>query len=411
MSNTFMQTPKRPNLPPTPITNCKPSLPPLSSILLNKDLFTTGYRLPSIESLSTPNSSRIYQYNGQHQFQHQQSNSQFSQPIQSTPIVSTPVVSTPVVSTPVASTLSVSTPSKGSSNYNNFSFANTSIEEDTPTDSLSQSKSSSPIESKAYAFISHSPATFPNQEPSIDNAPLARRKRRRTSPNELSILNKEFEIGSTPNKPRRIEIAKRVSMTEKAVQIWFQNKRQSLRKHTAVEKEVTEIPEATNIQPPPPMVSTSAPPILTASTPMKPILNKAQSFISPSTVTDPSPIQKRSLSTNSLPKLPFQTPSMKRVSIFENEDDDQLVLNETKKKQPTFLNSNSSSTMTFKLAPAKVKSPKKEISDPISLKREPLREISLNSAKRVKAKLDNIHKVGENECIENLLSLRGGNWK
>lgn len=95
---------------------------------------------------------------------------------------------------------------------------------------------------KLYAFISHSPATFPSQEPDIDNAPLARRKRRRTSPHELNILNKEFELGSTPNKARRIEIAKVVHMTEKAVQIWFQNKRQALRKQSNVEKEILELP-------------------------------------------------------------------------------------------------------------------------------------------------------------------------
>lgn len=93
-----------------------------------------------------------------------------------------------------------------------------------------------------FAFISHSPATFPSQEPAIDNASLARRKRRRTSPNELAILNQEFVLGSTPGKSRRLEISKKVNMTEKAVQIWFQNKRQSIRRLRACDKEVTELP-------------------------------------------------------------------------------------------------------------------------------------------------------------------------
>lgn len=99
----------------------------------------------------------------------------------------------------------------------------TQDKQDTPT-KLAKS------EKKAYAFISHSPATFPSHEPSIDNAQLARRKRRRTSPNELSILQREFQLGHTPNRARRQEIAGKVNMTEKAVQIWFQNKRQALRK-------------------------------------------------------------------------------------------------------------------------------------------------------------------------------------
>lgn len=83
---------------------------------------------------------------------------------------------------------------------------------------------------KVFAFISHSPATFPSQEPSIDNAQLARRKRRRTSSHELSILQNEFVLGSNPNRIRRQQIAEKVKMDEKAVQIWFQNKRQSLKR-------------------------------------------------------------------------------------------------------------------------------------------------------------------------------------
>ncbi|KAK7207159.1 hypothetical protein BZA70DRAFT_270622 [Myxozyma melibiosi] len=82
----------------------------------------------------------------------------------------------------------------------------------------------------SYAFISHSPSTYPHREPEIDNAPLARRKRRRTSPNELQILYSEFERCAKPPRHVRQDIAERVGMTEKAVQIWFQNRRQSSRR-------------------------------------------------------------------------------------------------------------------------------------------------------------------------------------
>lgn len=101
-----------------------------------------------------------------------------------------------------------------------------------------QARSPTSAEKRSYAFISHSPSTYPTQEPAIDNHQLARRKRRRTSPAELSILQAEFEIGTTPNKTRRLEIAAKVNMTEKAVQIWFQNRRQTIRKQTSSEKEV-----------------------------------------------------------------------------------------------------------------------------------------------------------------------------
>lgn len=103
------------------------------------------------------------------------------------------------------------------------------------TTNLKKRKASA--EDKGFAFISHSQETFLSNEPDIDNARLARRKRRRTSPNELAILKNEFKLCSTPNKEKRIEIANRVDMTEKAVQIWFQNRRQALRKNKILQFE------------------------------------------------------------------------------------------------------------------------------------------------------------------------------
>lgn len=81
-----------------------------------------------------------------------------------------------------------------------------------------------------FAFISHSPTTFPSLQPEIDDVQLARRKRRRTSPTELQILEEEFARCVKPSKTLREDIARRVGMTEKAVQIWFQNRRQAVRR-------------------------------------------------------------------------------------------------------------------------------------------------------------------------------------
>lgn len=90
--------------------------------------------------------------------------------------------------------------------------------------------SSVPPQQPQYAFISHSITSYPSNEPQIDNARLARRKRRRTSPTELALLEQEFARNQKPPKHIRVDIARRVDMTEKAVQVWFQNKRQSVRK-------------------------------------------------------------------------------------------------------------------------------------------------------------------------------------
>lgn len=142
-------------------------------------------------------------------------------------------------STPFKSTLNTSSLSSGSENiFSSKNIINSStlksdlsikLQAKTPG-SVSKKRKASLDESKSFAFISHSQETFLSNEPNIDNARLARRKRRRTSPTELAILKEEFKKGTTPNKQRRILIAKRVDMTEKAVQIWFQNKRQAMRK-------------------------------------------------------------------------------------------------------------------------------------------------------------------------------------
>ncbi|SCV03580.1 LAME_0H11562g1_1 [Lachancea meyersii CBS 8951] len=98
----------------------------------------------------------------------------------------------------------------------------------------SLAKTPQPDSQKAFAFISHSQETFPSKEPAIDNAPLARRKRRRTSKHELGILQSEFERCPTPDKQKRLYLSEVCSMSEKAIQIWFQNKRQSVKRHQKI---------------------------------------------------------------------------------------------------------------------------------------------------------------------------------
>lgn len=51
------------------------------------------------------------------------------------------------------------------------------------------------------------------------------KKRQRATPQQLNILKSEFDINQTPNAKTREEIGRRIDMTERSVQIWFQNKR------------------------------------------------------------------------------------------------------------------------------------------------------------------------------------------
>ncbi|KAF2087429.1 hypothetical protein K490DRAFT_57033 [Saccharata proteae CBS 121410] len=96
-----------------------------------------------------------------------------------------------------------------------------------PTDTA---KLSSPS-STSLAFLVHSPDTVQrNLPPDVDNKPLARQKRRRTSPEDQKILEAEYQRNPKPDKVARAEIVKRVALGEKEVQIWFQNRRQNSRR-------------------------------------------------------------------------------------------------------------------------------------------------------------------------------------
>ncbi|KAK6513533.1 hypothetical protein TWF281_005156 [Arthrobotrys megalospora] len=91
----------------------------------------------------------------------------------------------------------------------------------------------SPVAAPAqtFAFITHSPATLPNNlPPDVDDASLARRRRRRTSHKDQIVLEEEFARCDRPDKHKRKEIAARVGLEDKQVQIWFQNRRQTHRR-------------------------------------------------------------------------------------------------------------------------------------------------------------------------------------
>jgi homeobox protein YOX1/YHP1 len=56
-------------------------------------------------------------------------------------------------------------------------------------------------------------------------APLIAKRRRRTSPAELAILEIEFRCNPLPSQSQRNDIAAKVGMTGRAAQVWFQNRR------------------------------------------------------------------------------------------------------------------------------------------------------------------------------------------
>ncbi|SGZ57284.1 CIC11C00000002708 [Sungouiella intermedia] len=377
-------------------------LPPLSSLLNESTPFRP--KLPSIDSFATPyTSSYLAPGSSVNTSTVNSGNATGSEPRFDKPMLSV------TTKTPVATTTSRTPAVKSEvvSPVDSSKLVNSTMDSDADTsinDSMikvSKRKTSATSPSRDFAFISHSPATYPSQEPSIDNASLARRKRRRTSPYELSILNQEFQLGSTPSKARRTEIAERVNMSEKAVQIWFQNKRQSLRRLKSTDREVTELPPTPDSSSVMSGMTTEAVPTpLQESTPIKPTLAKAHSqlYTEFSTLAELSPI--RSYSTSNLSQkhalLTKNPNSALLTKMLASADDEkkksELVLNLTNKKQPEFARHSpaaATQVRTFKLAPSK--------------ERKPLGVIDVNIPSTA-------GKGSELQCVHGLLSLRGATY-
>lgn len=245
------------------------------------------------------------------------------------------------------------------------------------------------VEKRAFAFISHDPRTFPLQEPSIDNEQLARRKRRRTSPGELSILQAEFCKGQTPNRARRVEIANRVNMTEKAVQIWFQNRRQTLRRQSNTQREVhhLELPQHhQQAQFTQHMTHASSPP------------------------QSSSPIANTSVCTPSRPpRLTEKSPSTQTFRLVKqttnSPDSLKPVITSFKTRQKPVMRVNSQPAMDmFSSSPVNKEnsspqsSPRKNDPQSSPSKRKPLGELSYNEDMKPKTRDD--------DAVLNLLSLK-----
>lgn len=236
----FSSTPKRPTFAPLQNTNELKStlLPPLSALFTEKSSMFKE-KLPTIHDILASQTPRNIHTSSStlSLSSYSVTDSFLERPAALRPSLSFPMGSLPLLSHNNSSSekIAETRPNTSVSSDSESPFSETAAR-------IASKIKTNHSPTKDFAFISHSPATFPSQEPSIDNESLARRKRRRTSPNELAILNQEFIMGSTPGKSKRLEISKKVNMTEKAVQIWFQNKRQSIRRLRSCEKEVTELP-------------------------------------------------------------------------------------------------------------------------------------------------------------------------
>ncbi|KAK7005675.1 homeobox domain-containing protein [Favolaschia claudopus] len=74
-----------------------------------------------------------------------------------------------------------------------------------------------------------SPPTPPPISPVSPDEPTVKKKRKRADAGQLRILNETYARTAFPSTEERLALAKALDMSPRSVQIWFQNKRQSMR--------------------------------------------------------------------------------------------------------------------------------------------------------------------------------------
>lgn len=69
------------------------------------------------------------------------------------------------------------------------------------------------------------PNTNSNHEKSVTDLSSTPRKRTRATPEQLAILEKTFSLNPSPNNRVREQLSRELRMSERSIQIWFQNRR------------------------------------------------------------------------------------------------------------------------------------------------------------------------------------------
>jgi len=127
--------------------------------------------------------------------------------------------------------------------------------------------------------------------PSDDDL-LNKKKRQRTSPDQLAILEQIFTTDKMPNQQTRVHLADQLGMSSRRVQIWFQNKRAKVKR--SVSK-----PDGDDCSSPNELRESSSS--------MSPLSSPSSPFVPND---DESPFQSPSLSPAVVPKMSTYKPSL-----------------------------------------------------------------------------------------------------
>lgn len=74
------------------------------------------------------------------------------------------------------------------------------------------------------------PGGFPDPDNMLDQDNNNKKKRQRTSPDQLAILEQIFQTDKMPSQQTRVQLADQLGMSSRRVQIWFQNKRAKVKR-------------------------------------------------------------------------------------------------------------------------------------------------------------------------------------
>jgi len=144
-----------------------------------------------------------------------------------------------------------------------------------------------------------------------ENDLLNKKKRQRTSPDQLAILETIFQTDKMPNQQTRVQLADQLGMSSRRVQIWFQNKRakvkRSVSKHDGDSSSDTLNQSSGSISPPSSPSSPNVPlddespvlsPTLTRTAPQIALLKQQPLQL------DPPVVSSLPVTNLTLPKMP-----------------------------------------------------------------------------------------------------------